>query len=40
MSWKASMIIIENPDKFDNKLAILKAIGKDDFQNRHDLNAL
>jgi len=32
MGWKASMIIIENPDKFNDEKAILKAIRKTDFQ--------
>lgn len=32
MGWKASMIIIENPDNFQDEGEILSALGKADFQ--------
>lgn len=32
MGWKTSLIIIENPNNFDNEIAILEAIGKSNFQ--------
>lgn len=32
MGWKASMIIIENPDNFDDEISLLKAIGKSNFK--------
>lgn len=32
MGWKMSIIIIENPDKFEDDIALLKAIGKEGFQ--------
>lgn len=32
MGWKASMIIIENPDNFEDETALLKAVGKSNFQ--------
>lgn len=32
MGWKASMIIIENPDNFDDEISLLKAIGMSDFK--------
>lgn len=32
MGWKVSMIIIENPNDFDDDISILKAIGKSNFK--------
>jgi hypothetical protein len=32
MGWKTSMVIIENPDKFEDDIALLKAFGKTNFQ--------
>lgn len=32
MGWKVSMIIIENPDNFDDDVSVLKAIGKSNYK--------
>ncbi len=37
MGWKVSMIIIENPDNFDDDTSFLKAIGKSNFKFQEEI---